>query len=54
MGTYIVGGILLALFILVIVFMYRRKKQGKGCYGGCKNCASSAFCHPEPDKKDKA
>lgn len=53
MGTLIVGAVVLALFVLAIVVTYRRKKRGNSCYGGCKNCASSSYCHPNPDDKTK-
>lgn len=45
MGTIIVGGILLAVIVLVFVVMVRDKKNGKSiqCGGDCRHCGG--HCH---------
>jgi len=45
MGTFIVGGILLAVVALILTSMIRDKKNGKSiqCGGDCKHCGG--HCH---------
>ncbi|MGN0986163.1 MAG: FeoB-associated Cys-rich membrane protein [Candidatus Enterenecus sp.] len=46
LSTILVGLALLAAVAAVIVYMVRRKKQGKGgCGCGCSGCAMSGSCH---------
>lgn len=46
MGTFIVGGILLIIVVLVIASMIRDKKNGKSiqCGNDCKHCGGGC-CH---------
>lgn len=46
MGTFIVGGILLAIVALVIRSMVKTKKAGKSlsCGGDCSHCGGHC-CH---------
>lgn len=45
MGTWLVGGLLLALVVFIISRMIRDKKNGKSiqCGCDCKNCGG--HCH---------
>lgn len=50
MSTFIIGGIILVLFVLAARKLYKDKKEGKGCAGGCGGGCSS--CPSAPKKKN--
>jgi hypothetical protein len=51
MGTWIVAGIMLVLFVLAVIYIVRKKKSGGcvGCPGGGEscNCEHSSSCKSE-------
>lgn len=45
MATFIVGTIVLGLFVFVGYKQYKNKKNGGGCSGNCSGCCKSNNCH---------
>ena len=43
--TYIIAALVAGGVIAVIIHEIRKKKQGKGCCGGCCGCAMKDQCH---------
>ena len=42
MGTFIVGGVLLAIVAAIVIKLVRDKKKGGGCGCGCEECGDEA------------
>lgn len=45
MGTFVVGGVLAIIVVLIIRSMINKKKNGGGCSCGCSSCGSNSICH---------
>ncbi len=52
MATYIIGGIVLGAFALAVYSIYKDKKSGKSCAGGCSGC-NKACSAPLKIEKNK-
>lgn len=51
MGSYIVGGIVLVIVIMVIIYLVKSKKNGKSsCGGNCMSCPMGDGCHGHKKK----
>ena len=53
-GTIVVALVLAGLVAGLIVYMIRRKKQGKSsCSCGCSTCPHSEKCHSQTEESKK-
>ena len=51
LGTVIICAVLIAIVVLIVCSMVKKKKQGKtSCSCGCANCAMHGACHSKTAK----
>ncbi|MDD4691535.1 FeoB-associated Cys-rich membrane protein [Eubacterium aggregans] len=52
MGTFIVGGVLLAIVAAIVIKLVRDKKKGGGCGCGCTSCPHASSCGGDKKTSD--
>lgn len=52
MGTFIVGGVLLAIVAAIVIKLVRDKKKGGGCGCGCASCPHASGCGGDKKPSD--